>query len=217
MPVSIGSFATVDIIAAAIILLFSIIGVSKGFVKQILSLVGGIVVIIASILTFKYVYDFLLKFDFFNNWVVALGNKMSGINLGFLSKIAAEAGKTQGLLVSEYIFKLITFILLCIVYSLIYKIIKKMLCKIVKLPVINIFDKILGLALGFCWGLIVVGGLVFLVYLLKDKASFANNFINNYIPSTSYVKKFIVDNMETIKTYFMTLVDFIKGKVSGAI
>ncbi len=204
-----------DIIFIAILAAFCLVGVFRGFAKQILGLVSGLVGLVAAFFLLSPVFNFLSGLEFFSALVDKFGASLS-IDFAFLAPIAESAGKTQGLLVAEYIVKLVLFIVLAIVLGLVLKLIKKIILAIVALPVINVFDKILGLALGAFWGLLLIFAVFLILGWLKD-VSFAANLIETLAPSGSLAEKFILANVETVNEYLGTVWNFIIGKVSAAI
>ena len=206
--------AVTDIIFIAIIAAFALVGLIRGFAKQILGLVSGLVGIVVSFFVLIPVFNFLMGIEFISALVNKIGAGIT-IDIAFLAHIAESAGKTQGELVAEYIFKVILFIIIAILCGLVIKILKKVVLAIVSLPVINALDKILGLALGACWGVLLIGGVFLVLYWLKD-ISVVNSLIATLAPAGSLAEKFIVPNLETVKAYLLELVNFVIGKVSAS-
>ena len=204
-----------DIIFIAILGLFCLIGLIRGFAKQILGLVSGIVGLIASFFLLSPTFNFLSGYEVFSALIDKLGASIN-IDFAFLAAIAESAGKTQGTLVAEYIVKLVLLIVLAIVLGLVIKLIKKIILAIVSLPVINVLDKILGLALGAFWGLLLIFGVFLILFWLKDNAAVAS-LIDLLAPSGSLAETYIVGNVGLVHDYLAMVWDFITGKVSAAV
>ncbi len=212
------SFAIIDIVVAVLLLVFGIYGVVKGFARQILWILSFFFAIIAGFFLLKPIYDLLYeKVSFFSSWVDSLGDALGNVNLSFLESTAAAANKTQGALLSEYIFKAALFILISIIAGILFKIVKHILESIVSLPVVNVIDRILGVALGFFWVLLIVTIVMLIVTALRDKASFLDTFLTTQVEKDGcLVNKYIVANLDKIKTYFKEIFDFLKGIVPAA-
>ena len=204
--------AVTDIIFIAIIAAFALVGLIRGFAKQILGLISGLVGLVVSFFVLVPIFNFLMGIEFISATVESIGAGIN-VNIAFLQPIADAAGKTQGALVAEYAFKLILFIVIALVCGLLLKAIKKIILAIVSLPVINAVDKLLGLALGAVWGVLLVGIVFLVLYWLKD-ISAVGGLIPTLAPEGSLADKYLVANMETIKQYFTELINFVIGKVS---
>lgn len=211
--------AIIDIVVAVLLLVFGIFGLVKGFARQVLSILSFIFAIVVGFFLLKPVYNLLYdKVGFFASWVNSLGESLKGVNLSFLAELAEKAGKTQGALLSEYIFKAAVFILLAVIAGILFKIVKKILECIVSLPVINVIDRILGVALGFFWVLLIVVILLLIATALRDKVPFLDTFMTSQVEKDGcLVNKFIVANLDKIKTYFTEIFNFLKGFVPGAV
>ena len=53
------AFGIIDLVCGVIILLFAILGAFKGFAKQVIKMLSGIVVLVGSFLLLKPVFDYL--------------------------------------------------------------------------------------------------------------------------------------------------------------
>ncbi|MBR1867808.1 MAG: CvpA family protein [Clostridia bacterium] len=202
--------AIVDIICAAVLLIFGFIGLFKGFMRQILSLVSGIAALVIAFFVFRSVYNLLYGIGFIQDMINGIGGNIN-VDWPFLQGIAESAGKTQGVLVAEYGFKIILFILITIVIGLLIKLVKKLLTLIADIPGINVIDRVLGLALGLFWAALILFVVFFVLYLLKDSVGAIDDFLNNFVPESSLTNQWLIQNLENIKGYFIQLFDFVKG------
>ena len=201
-----------DIVFIAIIGAFALVGLIRGFAKQVLGLVSGIVGIIVSFFVLSPVFNFLMGIEFVSALVGDIGASIN-IDLPILQAIAESAGKTQGLLVAEYIFKFVLFLVIAILCGIVLKILKKLVLAIVSLPLINVLDKLLGLVLGAAFGALVVGIVFLVLFWLKDVGPIGG-FIDTLAPEGSLANQYIVANLEMINAYFTQLINFVIGKVS---
>ena len=207
--------AVTDIVFIAILVAFGLVGVFRGFAKQVLGLVSGLVGIIVSFFLLSPIFNWLMGISFFSALVNDIGAGIK-VDIAILARIAESAGKTQGVLISEYIFKIALFIILAILFGLLLRLIKKGVLSIVSLPVVSTIDKILGLALGLCWGALAIGVVFLVLYWFKDIAALGN-LITTLAPAGSLTDKYLVANLPTIKQYFVDLLNFIVGKVSASV
>lgn len=206
--------AVTDIVFIAILAAFALVGLIRGFAKQILGLVGGIVGIVVAFFVLSPVFNFLMGIEFISATVNNIGAGMT-IDLPLLRAIAESAGKTQGLLITEYAFKLILFIVIAILCGLILKLVKNLILAIVSLPVINVLDKLLGLALGAVWGALAIIVVFLVLFWLKDVGP-VGGFISTLAPEGSLAEQYLVANLETIRQYLLGILNFVIGKVSAA-
>lgn len=208
--------AIVDLVCAAVLIAFAIIGLIKGFARQIVSLLSGIVAIVGAFFLLKFVFDFLMSLGFFSAMVEGLGAKIT-FELPFLAPIAESRGVSQGLIISEYIFKAIVFILLAVIIGIIFRILKKIVKVIVSLPGLNIIDRILGTALGLVWGFLVIFVVFFVLSTLSSNINQVADFMASAVPENSLVRKYLIDNLDKIKDYIMLVVNYIIGAVSSIV
>ena len=67
----------VDIVCGALLLVFGLFGVFKGFARQIFTFVSFFAAIIGAFLLVRLAFDFLYGFDFFRNWLDAMSKARS--------------------------------------------------------------------------------------------------------------------------------------------
>ncbi len=203
--------AVIDGILILILLALSILGLALGFARQVLKLVSGVVGVIISLFLLAPTFNLLLKLDFFNNLISALGEKIN-INISFLAPIAESAGKTQGLLVSEYIFKIIVYIALCLFFGVLLKLLKKLILMFVALPGIKTVDRILGFILGFTWGALIIYTVFLVLFWFKDTSAIGN-FLTNTVPDGCLTQKLIISNLENFKDLIVYLFKSLIGAI----
>ena len=203
-----------DIAAGVILLIFGIIGLVRGFARQVFSVFGKIVTLIGAFLLIKPIYT--LCADLFINSFVEMLAGVFG-NLTFLDSFASTVGKTTATLLAEYAVMLILFVVLVIVLGLLLKLVKKIIIAICDLPIIKFFDRLAGLILGLGWGLLLVFVIVYLWNFLMGwsvvPANFAETLTNAYntvANGSIVVKPYLVDNFATIESYFVEIWKFIK-------
>ena len=203
--------ATADIICILFIIVVTVLGTFMGLARQLMFFVSGIVGAIVALFILSPVFKLLMSLGFFSAMVEGLGAKINPA-VGFLSAITQSSGKTAGLLISEYIFKFLVYIILCIALGLLIKILKRIIIKIVSLPGIKTVDRILGTIFAFTMGTLLIIVTFSIIGIFKDSPSVAN-FLSNIAPSGSLIDKYIIRNLEIISEYFMRLWNFIIGKI----
>ena len=96
-----------DIICAAAIVLFGLIGYFRGFARQVFGLLSGIVALVGAYILLKPAYE--LVYDLFLGSIIeSVGASLS--SLKFLDKIAIPVGKTTGTLLAEYVSMVVLYI-----------------------------------------------------------------------------------------------------------
>ena len=204
-----------DIAAGVILLIFGIIGLVRGFARQVFSAFGKIVTLIGAFLLIKPIYT--LCADLFINSFVEMLAGVFG-NLTFLDSFASTVGKTTATLLAEYAVMLILFVVLVIVLGLLLKLVKKIIIAICDLPIIKFFDRLAGLILGLGWGLLLVFVIVYLWNFLMgwsvvpaNVAEMLTKYYDLIAEGSIVVKPYLVDNFATIEAYFVEIWKFIKG------
>ncbi len=200
--------AIVDLICAAVLLIFGLIGLFRGFMRQVLSLVSGIAALVIAFFIVRPVYQFLLGIGFIKDMIANIGGSIN-VNWPILQGFAESAGKTQGLFLTEIGFAVILFILITIVVGLLIKLVKKLLIMIADIPGINIIDKVLGVALGFVWAALIIVAVFIVLSLLRDSVGAIDTFMTDFIPETSlthnYIMKFAAYIMDYISKFLQNL------------
>ena len=223
--------ALVDIIVLAILLIAVIIGLSRGFLKQVLSLLGlvaGIVLAIifcddlvalvtekvpaipsaleSAIASSSMFKDLTGSFTDKEQVLVSLQN--SSIP-AFLHETIANAIVSSGFelqivkVFTTWALYVIVFIVTVLVSLLVFAILKKILYSLTKIRIIGFFDKILGMVLSVAVTLICIIIIVMLLSLFVD--------INAFIQPEG-VKCYFNETMKIVLE-----LDFIKNLLSGVI
>ncbi|MBO5713165.1 MAG: CvpA family protein [Clostridia bacterium] len=176
--------AIVDAVVLAILLVFFIVGAVKGFMAQVLSVLGWIAGVVAAILlvdsTVNLVYQSLPGVvTFFDGvWADALGEQFSGITDAASLRATLEASTIPAFLhesiitlvgenvanalsfivstLTSWTLTAICFILIFIIAMIVFALIKKLFKFITSLPVIKQADKLLGGCLGLLEAFIII-------------------------------------------------------------
>lgn len=204
----------IDIAIILIIALFTVIGLFKGFMKQVLSVANWLVSLVGSFLLLKPVAAVLGKTALSTsinnkvaNWISTKGDIFSqplvteqageqiaqGISELGLPKFIAEAisgwfkvSGTEGEktladvlapAIGNIILTVIAFIALFIVLLIIFKIISGMLNNIVDNGILGALNKLLGGALGFIKGAVLVSIVMLLLSALSGVIPALNDFL----------------------------------------
>lgn len=209
----------IDIVCGVVLLAFALIGVFKGFARQIFKFLSFFAAIIGGFFLVKPVYDLLYgNLAFFRDWVNAFAdliNKAAFIK-NILGSYAESVGKTAGLLLSEYVFKLVVFILISIVVGLLFNLLKKIVFPIADMPVINVFDRVLGLIYAVAWAAIILVGLLLLTErVLAPNIAAVKTFFDDQMANGLVVGKYLMEYVNKIGDYLWELINFIIGKVAA--
>lgn len=201
-----------DIICGVILIVFGLIGLFRGFAKQIYGILSIFIGFVGAYLLLMPVYNLL--YDLFLKGVVdGLAGALSSFT--FLNDYAAEFGKNTGTMIAEWVMLAAVYVVLFIVISLVWKLFK-LFFKICDLPVIKVFDRILGLFLGLGFG-----GVLICAILLLWTSALSWTFIPEGITTAMasaldtisnggfVIKPFLLDNMNVISGFFGQIWDLI--------
>lgn len=212
-----------DIVCGAVLLVFGLIGVFRGFARQIFKFVGFFAAIIGAFLLVKLAYDFLYGFDFFKNllsamakafntdgWLGALGTK--------ITEYAAKQGKTSGELWAGYVMNAILFVVLSILIGLAFKLLKKIVFPIADMPVINVFDRILGLAYALVLTAVALAlVMLFVNYVLAPNVKAIGDFWSKSLADSPVVGKYVWQYVEKFGEWLYGIVQFLAGELKNAV
>lgn len=145
-----------DIVVGVIALIAFFVGIKKGFIKQIGSLIGGFAAFVVAVVLTALISSKLTTLTFFGSFV---GETTKWFSTGFFeSDIAVKiatmlaGGDLQGVPVNEFfgtlaaiaIADFVIWLVLYIALKFLIKGIKALLLKIVHLPVLSTVDRIFG-------------------------------------------------------------------------
>lgn len=202
-----------DIVCGVILVLFGLIGFFRGFARQVFSLLSGFVAIVGAFFLLMPVYNLLYEL-FLGSIIESIGSSLTFFS--FLDTFAQSAGKTSGVLIMEYVFILLVYLVLVIVVGLLWKILKSIVHPICDLKGIKVFDKIFGVLLGFVWGALLIIAILYILYLIPGW-SFASSFaptITDLVASLSdgsfAIGPYVLENLDKVEVYFADLWDLIR-------
>lgn len=212
----------VDIVCGALLLIFGLFGVFKGFARQIFKFASFFAAVIGAFLLVKPAFDFCYALGFGKSWYEAMAGAFNTDGwLGALGKkitdYAASCGKTSGQFWAGIAMNVCLFVALAILLGLAFKILKKIVFPIADMPVIKVFDRILGLILGLFWACLII----VCVILLLDQAIAPNvKAVNDWLVKTKadspIVGKYLWDYIDKIGYTIYDIVKFICGKIKLA-
>lgn len=220
-------FMVVDIVCGALLLIFGLYGVFKGFARQVFKTVSFFVAVVGAFLLVKPVYDLMYGFQFFKTWVTQLAYVVNSWNdvpdptfftklVSFfnLEELAKTHEKTVGLLLSEYVYKAGLFVVLTILVAILLKILKGIVFPIADMPVIVVFDRLLGLALSLFWAsLIIVAGLLLIKNALVPNFAPIAEWAAAELSEDHLVGKLLYPHVNNLGDYLWTVILFIAGKI----
>lgn len=212
----------IDIVCGALLLIFGLFGVFKGFARQIFRFASFFAAIIGAFLLVKPAFDFCYALGFGKSWFDAMAAAFNTDGwLGALgtkiSDYAASYGKTSGQLWAGIVMNACLFVVLAILLGLAFKLLKKIVFPIADMPVIRVFDRILGLLLGLFWACLII----VCVILLLDQAIAPNvKAVSDWLATTKanspIVGKYLWDYIDKIGYTIYDIVKFICGKIKLA-
>ena len=202
----------VDIVCGALLLIFGLFGVFKGFARQIFKFASFFAAVIGAFLLVKPAFDFCYALGFGKSWYEAMAGAFNTDGwLGALGQkitdYAASCGKTSGQFWAGIVMNVCLFVAL----------LKKIVFPIADMPVIKVFDRILGLILGLFWACLII----VCVILLLDQAIAPNvKAVNDWLVKTKadspIVGKYLWDYIDKIGYTIYDIVKFICGKIKLA-
>ena len=205
-----------DIICAAVLLLFGLIGYFRGFARQIFGLLSGFVALVGAYFLLKPAYE--LVYDLFLGSIIESVGGSLGF-LTFLDSVAVPAGKTTGVLLVEYASMFVLYLALAFLVGLAWKLLKLIVHPICDLKGIKFFDKLFGILLGFVWGILLVVVLLYVATLLAgfEKLGLTktiNDVLDMLTNGSYFSERFIVSYLGKIETFFADVWNLIKSGIA---
>lgn len=189
-----------DIIVAAILLIFAVVGFKRGFIKSIASTVSLVASFVLAWMISPAVADFLIllgvKEQIYEKVSATLGSG-GAESLSALPEAVSNAIMTgqadvltkTAISVAEICVNIIAFVSVLIIVRILIWILVKTLNLIAKLPVISFFNRSLGLVFGAAQGILVVFILMTVlqaVVPMQDNPKLMQTIENSYITKTVY-------------------------------
>ncbi len=208
-----------DIICAAVVVIFGLIGYFRGFARQVFGLASGLVALVGAYFLLMPAYE--LVYDLFLGSVIeSVGGSLG--SLTFLDSVATPLGKTTGTLLAEYVSMFVLYLALAFVVGIAWKLLKLIVYPICDIRGIRFFDKVFGILLGFAWGIIFVVALLYLATLVAgwEKLGLTttiNDFIDMIKDGSYFSERFIVDYLGKIETFFADVWTLIKNGISSVV
>ncbi len=215
--------ALVDLVVLAVLIIALIVGLAKGFVRQIFALLGGIAALVVAIFTCTYVAEFLsTTFPAIPESIKAQIDSLMGLEgvvlngseeqiLTSLSKteipaflhntlaqiIIAEGGELQLTeIVTGWVVTAIAFVVTFVLSLIVFSILKKIFRALTELPVLGTIDRILGMIFS------IAITLAFLVIIFIILSLVATEFVNGLLQP-------IAQSGEPIKCVFNDLLTWV--------
>lgn len=206
----------IDIITLVIIIYFASKGIRKGGVKSIFEMLNFFAAAIITALIYKPVSLFLIKLPFaqkisekINDVLINNGGGVTDIafeGLSFsqgiqdvLQKIQADLMTSLAATITTLIISILCIIIIYIVVRCLLKIFGSILNTIVKLPVLNSFNKLIGFVFGGIKGLLILFALLALINVFAP-FEFFKSLSENI--SLSYITSYFYDNNILLYLFF---------------
>lgn len=213
--------ALVDVIVLVVVLIAVVYGAIRGFINQILSILGGFAALILAFITCSYVADFIylsipsipegisnkIIETFGLEGVIANGSVDEIVKIlnstsipSFLHNFIAEAivssgGTLQAVdVLTSWSVTVISFVSVFIISLILFAIIKKLFRTLTKIKIVGTFDKVLGLVFAVLKSLI----LLVVVFVVLSVITNTNVYLNPVANSGEQVKCYFNDIMISI-------------------
>lgn len=179
--------AIADIICIAVLALFALVGLIRGFAKQMVTVLGWFFALITALLLVKPTFNLLFVQEgaAFAGVADSFGGILAFCNdIGFINDYAVSlnASWTGGILMARWIILLGIALVLWIVVTIIFKILKLIFNPFAEGDnPIKAVDKILGLVFGAVWGAVLIFFVLLVAYFLKDTVSIVGEYLNEYV------------------------------------
>ena len=217
------SFALIDVIVLGILIVFALIGLIKGFIKQVLSIFGLFAGIILAYFLTPVIKDFVKNYiPVLVDLSYTIANLIPGISkIGAITpdnasiileesgipKIAhpiiialSESGISNVVsIVADVILTVIIFILLLILSLIVFKIVKKVFEKITENKAVKGVDRVLGLIFALLKGITLIFIVVFTLSMLIPS-------FNNVLTPTNSAGEVTNTITNTIVTFISTTI-----------
>ena len=169
-----------EFVCIGIIVLFALIGLLRGFAKQIVSLCCWFFALIGAILLVRPVFNlvFVDENALLPNVLPKFADVMAFCD-GFLGDMATARGLASGgTLAANWIIMLGILLILWIVVTIVFKIVKLIFRPFTTVAnPIKPVDKILGFVLGAVIGVLHIFMFLTIAYLLKDKVTVVGDYL----------------------------------------
>ena len=196
----------IDIIVLIILAAFTVSGIKKGFVGNIVGFISLIASVILAWILYPVIADMLMGFgirDYIYNIVLEKINPDSAAMLEtipeFLQNSVKAGAETAAMQVTssitDIILNILAFLIVLIVSRVIIFIAEKVLKIAVKLPVLKGIDKLLGALTGLLKGIMIVyiiGMIAFMIYPVGKESDAAKS---SYFIDKMYNNNPVVNSM----------------------
>lgn len=212
-----------DIVVVAILVIASIEGYIKGFVVSFIGIASWFIAIICAMKFYKHASDYIVAntpiyekiHDVINDKLATVASvplnesssdifsyvKLPKIFEGILSP-ELSIGNTVGEVISKLMVDIISMILIFVIVKILLIIIAMLLDKIVKLPILNVINRLTGLLFGFLKGGIII--LVILALLVPIISVMPNDNLVETLEASKFAE-YLYDNnllLKLVEGYF---------------
>lgn len=218
------NIAIIDVVALVVLIIFLIVGIAKGFLQQILSVLGWVAAIVVAVLLVDTVHAWVndtlpdVVTTIQGWWSNIIGEQFAGVTdeatlretltnasiPAFLHDSIVTLVGTEFATISQTIVTTLTdwcvtavcFLVIFLAAIIIFAILKKICSAITSLPVLKQADKLLGAILGLVEGL----ALLLVISVVLSMFPWFNELLYP-----------VLESGETVTSYFATLFDMILG------
>lgn len=202
--------ATIDFVCIGIILLFCIIGLFRGFAKQLSSLFGWFLALIAAIVLTPICYKILFADDgALAGFRETFEGFFSFLSIAQVEKLSVEFGISScGVLFARWVIMVVMILLLWIVITIVFKLFRLILspfsfsgCHV------GAFGRIIGAIFGLALGCAIVLALLGVLYALSFKHTAVQDLLDKLIVKDCFIDKYIYPIAVKIGDFLKSLHD----------
>ena len=184
-----------EFVCIGIIVLFALIGLLRGFAKQIVTLCCWFFALIGAILLVEPVFKLVFAADNapLHNVLSSFAGVMAFCD-GFLGDMAAARGLASGgALAANWIIMLGILLILWILVTIVFKIVKLIFRPFTTIAnPIKPVDKILGFLFGAVIGALHIFIFLTIAYLLKDKVAVVGEYLLHLPPRVALAERIFI-------------------------
>ena len=216
------NIAIIDVVALVVLIIFLIVGISKGFLQQILSVLGWLAAIVVAVLFVDTVHAWVNESlpDVVTTiqgwWANIIGEQFAGVtneetlretltnasipaflHESIVTLVGTEFGTISQTIVNtltDWCVTAICFLVIFLAAIIVFAILKKICSAITSLPVLKQADKLLGAVLGLIEGL----ALLLVISVVLSMFPWFNELLYP-----------VLETGEVVTSYFATLFDWI--------
>ncbi len=205
--------ALIDLVCIGFIVLFGLIGLLRGFAKQMITLLCWFFSLLTAIIITPILYK----------WLCADGGALASLRTSFeglfasltipaLDEMATSYGAPNGgAMLARWILMLGMVLLSWIVVAIVFKLIKMIFRPFAYSEGgVKVFDRILGVILGLAIGAAIFAVILGILSLLRGQITAIDDLLTKYLTDESLTVKYLSPVLDKISEFFMGIFEVYK-------